>query len=174
MELEAADRETRRAIDLNPGYAPAHFTNANRLRHRGRVAESMAEARRALELDPLSPFANEELADVFLTARQYDLAIEQYRKTLELYPDHAPSRDSLGWQDASNPSCLTVHPTGSVFLERRGDIHNVFNFDPNVPAVIRTAFFFDRTEVNTRIDRPDPITGDPNVASPPPTTLCAQ
>jgi tetratricopeptide (TPR) repeat protein len=94
---EAADRETRRAIDLNPGYAPAHFTNANRLRRRGRVAESMAEARRALEMDPLSPFANEELGDVFLTARQYDLAIEQYRKTLDLYPDHAPSRDSLGW-----------------------------------------------------------------------------
>jgi hypothetical protein len=77
-------------------------------------------------------------------------------------------------QAASNPNCLTVHPTGSVFLERRGDVHNVFNFDPNVPAVIRTAFFFDRTEVATRIDRPDPITGDPNVASPPPTGLCAQ
>jgi TolB-like protein/DNA-binding winged helix-turn-helix (wHTH) protein/Tfp pilus assembly protein PilF len=94
---EAADRETQRAIDLNPGYAPVHYTHANRLRHRGRLAESMAEARRALELDPLSPFANEELADVFLTARQYDLAVEQYRKTLELYPDHAPSRDGLGW-----------------------------------------------------------------------------
>jgi hypothetical protein len=76
-------------------------------------------------------------------------------------------------QDASNPSCLVVHTAGSVFLERRGDVHNVFNFDPNVPAVIRNVFFFDRTVTVTRIDRPDPITGDPNVASPPPTALCA-
>jgi hypothetical protein len=77
-------------------------------------------------------------------------------------------------QDASNPGCLTVHPAGSAFVEHRGDVHNVFNFDPNVPAVIRSAFFFDRAETVTRTDRPDPITGDPNVASPPPTTLCAQ
>jgi hypothetical protein len=77
-------------------------------------------------------------------------------------------------QSASNPSCLTIHPTGSVFLEHRGDVHNVFNFDPSVPAIIRTAFFFDRTEIATRIDRPDPITGDPNVASPPPAAVCAQ
>ena len=40
---------------------------------------------------------NEGLADAYLSARRYDLAVEQYRKTLELYPNQASSRDSLGW-----------------------------------------------------------------------------
>jgi len=92
-----AERETRKAFALNPGYAPAHAVYSNRLRYLGRVDESIAEAKRALELDPLSALTNESLGDAYLSARQYDLAIEQYQKTLELYPNQSPSRDSLGW-----------------------------------------------------------------------------
>jgi TolB-like protein/DNA-binding winged helix-turn-helix (wHTH) protein/Flp pilus assembly protein TadD len=93
----AAEREARRAIELNPGFPLAHLYYSNMLRHFGRKEESIAEARRALELDPLSPLTNEELADAHLSARHYDAAIEQYRKTLDLYPDQAAPRDSLGW-----------------------------------------------------------------------------
>lgn len=93
----AAERETRKAFELNPGYAPAHSVYSNRLRYLGRAEESIAEARRALELDPLSALTNESLGDAYLSARQYDRAIEQYQKTLELYPNQSPSRDSLGW-----------------------------------------------------------------------------
>ncbi len=96
-ERSAAEREARRAIELNPGFALAHLYYSNMLRHLGRREESIAEARRALELDPLSPLTNEELADAQLSARQYDAAIEQYQKTLELYPNQAAPRDSLGW-----------------------------------------------------------------------------
>jgi TolB-like protein/DNA-binding winged helix-turn-helix (wHTH) protein/Tfp pilus assembly protein PilF len=96
-EWSAAEREARRAIELNPGLALAHLYYSNMLRHLGRREESIAEARRALELDPLSPLTNEELADAQLSARQYDAAIEQYQKTLELYPNQPAPRDSLGW-----------------------------------------------------------------------------
>jgi adenylate cyclase len=48
-------------------------------------------------LDPLSAFAYEGVGDAYLSARQYDLAIEQYQKALELNPNQAASRDSLGW-----------------------------------------------------------------------------
>ena len=96
-ERSAAEREAKRAIELNPGFALAHLYYSNMLRHLGRRDESIAEARRALELDPLSPLTNEELADAQLSARQYDAAIEQYQKTLELYPNQAAPRDSLGW-----------------------------------------------------------------------------
>ena len=96
-ELSAAEREARRAIELNPGFSLAHLYYSNMLRHLGRREESIAEAKRALELDPLSPLTNEELGDAHLSARQYDAAIEQYQKTLELYPDQAAPRDSLGW-----------------------------------------------------------------------------
>jgi TolB-like protein/DNA-binding winged helix-turn-helix (wHTH) protein/Tfp pilus assembly protein PilF len=96
-DWETAERETQKALQLNPGDAPAHFFHSNRLRRLGRTAESIAEARRALELDPLSVLGNEQLAACYLSARQYDLAIEQYQKTLELYPNQAGPRNSLGW-----------------------------------------------------------------------------
>jgi len=92
-----AERETRKAIELNPGYAAVHSVHSNRLRRLGRTEESIAEAKRGLELDPLSALTNESLGDAYLSAHQYDLAIEQYQKTLELYPNQSPSRDSLGW-----------------------------------------------------------------------------
>jgi TolB-like protein/DNA-binding winged helix-turn-helix (wHTH) protein/Tfp pilus assembly protein PilF len=96
-EMSAAEREARRAIELNPGFSLAHLYYSNMLRHLGRRQESIAEARRALELDPLSPLTNEELADAHMSAREYDAAIEQYQKTLDLYPNQAAPRDSLGW-----------------------------------------------------------------------------
>ena len=96
-DYPGAERECKRAFELNPGYALAHLFYSNQLRHRGRTEESIAEAKRGLELDPLSPMTNEGLADAYMSARRYDLAIEQYQKTLELYPNQAGSRDSLGW-----------------------------------------------------------------------------
>ncbi len=96
-ERSTAEKEARRAIELNPGFALAHLYYSNMLRHLGRREESITEARKALELDPLSPLTNEELADAHMSARQYDAAIEQYQKTLELYPDQPAPRDSLGW-----------------------------------------------------------------------------
>jgi TolB-like protein/Tfp pilus assembly protein PilF len=96
-DWEAAEREDQKALQLNPGYAPAYLFHSNRLRRLGRTAESIAEAKRALDLDPLSALGNEQLADSYSSARQYDLAIEQYRKTLELYPNQAGPRNSLGW-----------------------------------------------------------------------------
>ena len=93
----AAERENKKAFELNPGYALAHLYYSNELRHLGRREESIDEAKRALELDPLSPITNGQLANVYLSARQYDLAIKQYEKTLELYPNQSTSHNLLGW-----------------------------------------------------------------------------
>jgi hypothetical protein len=81
---------------------------------------------------------------------------------------------TLWTQEAANPGCLKKYVTGSVLIEHRGDIHNAFNFDPAVPAVLRSVFFIARNELLTRTDRPDPITGDPVVASAPPSDLCSE
>ena len=77
-------------------------------------------------------------------------------------------------QEAERPDCLKKYATGSVLIEHRGDIHNAFNFDSAVPAVIRSVLFIAHGEPQPRTDRPDPITGDPNVASAPPTATCPQ
>jgi TolB-like protein/Tfp pilus assembly protein PilF len=84
-----AETEFKRAIELNPNYAEAHHIYSHYLLERGRVAESLAESKWNLELDPLSTATNLHLGWHYLYARQYDQAIEQERKTLEMDPNYA-------------------------------------------------------------------------------------
>jgi tetratricopeptide (TPR) repeat protein len=82
-----AEKEFKRAIELNPRYAGAHQWYGGYLEMMGRAAESLAERREALALDPLSVTINFELALAFYYARDYERAIQQFRKTLELDPN---------------------------------------------------------------------------------------
>jgi tetratricopeptide (TPR) repeat protein len=91
-----AEREFRRAIELNPNYATAHHGYAVFLAAMHRKDESVAEARRALEVDPLSLPVNNILGTTLTIAGRYDEAIEQYRKTLELDPGFALAQKNLG------------------------------------------------------------------------------
>ena len=49
------EREFRRAFALNPNYAFAHDQFGMALAFQGRFDEAIAEGKRAIELDPLSP-----------------------------------------------------------------------------------------------------------------------
>ena len=93
----SAERELRRAIELNPGYARAHQWYSHLLVYQGRHAEAFARVQRTLELDPLSLVMNSSGAVIYLLARQYDQAIERVHKTLELDPHFAPPYLWLGW-----------------------------------------------------------------------------
>jgi len=95
-DWSVAEREFQRAIELNPNYAPAHQWHSHLLMARGRTRESIVEAKRALELDPLSLAANLNLGWQYHWARQYDLAVEQLRKTLEMEPNFEQGRWGLG------------------------------------------------------------------------------
>ena len=86
-DWSGAEREFRRAIELNPGYATAHRWLANCLTGEGRLDGALAEIKRAKELDPVSLVTNAALGITLYYARNYDQAIEQERKTLEL-DDH--------------------------------------------------------------------------------------
>jgi eukaryotic-like serine/threonine-protein kinase len=91
-----AEREFLRAIELNPGYATAHQWYADYLSRVGRAPEALAESRRALSLDPLSPAVNGLLGTVYYYARRPDDAIRQYRTTLALQPGQVLTRFYLG------------------------------------------------------------------------------
>jgi len=82
-DLAACDREFRRALELDPNYTLAHHLYSHCLLALGRTAESLAESKRALELEPLHLVVGGHLGWHYLYARQYDQAIEQFRKTLE-------------------------------------------------------------------------------------------
>lgn len=92
-----AEREYKRAVQLNPNDARTHNWYAGYLMYVGRQEEGIAEARRARELDPLSLPVNNALAGRFLAAGRYDLALEQVQKTLLLDPHFAPAHQTLGW-----------------------------------------------------------------------------
>jgi len=96
-DWSSAEREFKRAIELNPNSALAHQRYSECLQTRLRFAESIAEAERAQELDPLSPQILAQLAYVYLALRQYDVSITEYQKALDLEPNAAWIHAELAW-----------------------------------------------------------------------------
>jgi TolB-like protein/DNA-binding winged helix-turn-helix (wHTH) protein/Tfp pilus assembly protein PilF len=92
-----AEREYKRALELNPGDARAHHWYAGYLMYVGRFEEGIAEAKRARDLDPLSLPVNNALAGRLLVAGRADEALAQVQQTLEIDPHFAPAHQTLGW-----------------------------------------------------------------------------
>jgi tetratricopeptide (TPR) repeat protein len=96
-DWEGAKREYERAIQLNPNYATAYQWYANYFSYiKGQHEEAVNMAKRARELDPLSPVVNQNVGRRFYIARQYDQAIEEINKALQIAPDFFPSHRVLG------------------------------------------------------------------------------
>jgi len=81
-----AERQFKRALELNPNSAEAHLFYAHLLSNTGRHAEALAEAKLARELNPLFPFAGALEGQFLLHAGQPDEALARLRKTSELEP----------------------------------------------------------------------------------------
>jgi TolB-like protein/DNA-binding winged helix-turn-helix (wHTH) protein/Flp pilus assembly protein TadD len=90
-----AEAEFKKAIELNPKYDTAYRKYSNYLAGMGRKEESIAVAKKAIEVDPLSITLSTHLAWMYYLARQYDLAVDQYEKTLEMSPNYARARRDL-------------------------------------------------------------------------------
>jgi TolB-like protein/DNA-binding winged helix-turn-helix (wHTH) protein len=84
-----AEKEYRRAIELDPNYATAHHWYAEFLALMGRFVEAFVEIERARQLDPLSLIIAADHGVILYYSRQYDRAIEQFRAVLEMDP-HFP------------------------------------------------------------------------------------
>jgi tetratricopeptide (TPR) repeat protein len=95
FDFVGAEREEKRAIELNPSYATAHHWYSELLMGLGRHDEALAEIRWALEIDPLSLILNRQYGASLLFARQYDAAIEQMKKTVELDANFAVGHSTL-------------------------------------------------------------------------------
>lgn len=95
-DLEGAEREFKRALELNPGYATAHHWYAHYFLAGGQPEQAIAEIRRAQALDPLSFIINVGVGWCLYHARRYDAAIQEYRKALDLNPDFPLTHCTLG------------------------------------------------------------------------------
>jgi serine/threonine-protein kinase len=92
-----AEQEFKRALQLNPGYVPAHHWYAMYLAAIGRLNESIEEMKRAQQMDPLSLIVNTALGYMFYFARQHDQAIEQCRAALSLDSNFMVAYAVMGW-----------------------------------------------------------------------------
>ena len=81
-----AERELRRAQELNPNYPPAHDWYAWLLAAVARPIESLRESRVARELDPLSPMVHVNAGWAAMVSRQPDEAMAALRRAIELEP----------------------------------------------------------------------------------------
>jgi TolB-like protein/DNA-binding winged helix-turn-helix (wHTH) protein len=82
----AAEREFRRAIELNPNDARAHSWYGIFLAMLGRIEDSLREVKRTHELDPLS-FAKTALAwRTYYNAHDYDKGIQLLQNVAEMDP----------------------------------------------------------------------------------------
>ena len=95
-DFQRAESEYQQAIELNPSYATAHHFRALNLMATGQTDLAIAEMNKAQALEPLSLIINTNLGWMLYFARQYDQAIEQYEKTLEMDRNFYPARFRLG------------------------------------------------------------------------------
>jgi serine/threonine protein kinase/tetratricopeptide (TPR) repeat protein len=91
-----AEREFRRALQLNPNNAHAHYFLAfTVLFPLKRYDEALAESRTALSLDPFSPIINANFGVLLMAAGKPAEAVEQLRKAVAIDPSFPPSHQKL-------------------------------------------------------------------------------
>ncbi len=95
-DWEKAEREFRRGLELNDGYATGHHQYAMFLASLLRLDEALEHIQKAHGLDPLSPIISTAVGRVLDFARRHDEAIEQCGKTVEQNPQFAAAYFDLG------------------------------------------------------------------------------
>ncbi len=91
-----AENEYKRAIALNPSYSMAHRFYASNLGITGRHHEAWQQINEAMRLDPLSLPNNAEVVRTLYYARNYDQAVWQGQKALQIDPNYARTHFWLG------------------------------------------------------------------------------
>lgn len=86
-DWEGAEANFQKAIELNPDYPCAHQWRSKYLSAVGKIEESRKECDWALACDSYSPNANAQLGWHYFYARQYQKAVAQLEKTIEMEPN---------------------------------------------------------------------------------------
>src|SRR5437870_1253137 len=94
-DWSAAEEQFKHALHLNPNYAAAHYWHSVLLQTTGRLQESVTAAEKAQVLDPLSPVIGMGVVQAYFFSEQYDKAIDECRKYLEMNPNFVVAQDYL-------------------------------------------------------------------------------
>jgi adenylate cyclase len=131
-DFAGAEREFKRAIELDPNYATAHQWHGEMLVDVGRFDEAFVEIRRALELEPLSLPINWDYGRFLYMARRYDESLAQHKKTIELDPGFARAHRTLA-------EVYQVKNDYANAVEERAKFFDLIG-QPQNAAVIRSTF----------------------------------
>jgi TolB-like protein/Tfp pilus assembly protein PilF len=94
-DWDAAEEHCRHAIHLNPNYAAAQYWYSVLLQTIGSLQESVTAAEKAQALDPLSPVIGMGVVQAYFFSEQYDKAIDECHKYLEMNPREVVAQDYL-------------------------------------------------------------------------------
>lgn len=90
-----AEKHYKRAIEINPGYSTAQMRFGRfEIRALNRGTQALTRMKRAVELEPASLVANDNLSQIYLALGDANAAAEQARRTTALDPQFA-----FGWID---------------------------------------------------------------------------
>ena len=87
LDWTGAEKEIKRALELNPNNAQVHVSYGDLLSNLGRFSQATSEFEKAQELDPTSAIIADYLAFHFVRSGDYERAIEESNKALELEPE---------------------------------------------------------------------------------------
>ncbi len=122
-----AEREFRRALELNPSYGAAHHSYSRLLAALGRIDEALAEIGRAEQVEPISLVLKANTAMILFFGRRYDDAIQRLHETLELDSTFSVAHWGLGLAYEQQG----LYPRAIAELEKAASLSKR---DPNVLA----------------------------------------
>ncbi len=122
LKWEEAEKEFEKALALSPSYSDGHARYAGLLISTGRLDEALYEARKAQELDPLSPYAGFCVGQAYYYRREFDKAIEQWNNVMRTDSNyHQP----LLWSSFVHMARLEWNEAAAMIFkwaEREGDV----------------------------------------------------
>lgn len=120
MDPEGADKEYRRALELNPNQSIGHLRYGYWLFNQRKLDEALAHSKRAVELDPTSPVSHIAYGFMLSMSRDTEGAAAQYAKALELQPDQVAARYNIA----------NVYAQKRMFKEALAEFDRIGQKDP--------------------------------------------
>ena len=165
-DYSGAEREYRRAIELDPNLSVAHMHYGFLLIDLGRTEQGLKEMHRARELDPLSLDIAENTGVRLLSARRYDDALAQFRSVLDMNPNYTRARWMLartyqlkGMYKEAISECLQIPALPNIdastkaFFKRRCSLYEKIYTTSSGERFNRNWVKSGRQEIKESIDR---------------------
>lgn len=153
-----AEKEFKRALDLNPNYSTGRQWYGEFLSLMGRHEEAISELQKALALDPLSAVVHLQFGNTLQEARQYDRALDQYREALKIDPKFLPPFDAIHWALRRQGKLVESIPylrTAVQLWDTKGDLVALVDKLPDAYATGgKTGYLLQCINIHEHVGRP--------------------